>query len=246
MYESVLAPTFDEQQVLLVHCQRRTLRCHDKLCITSGPLAAKTVEHMKALDAIMSQPVVYRLWIAPFTEDKFAPILAHNDLSTAQRVLDVGCGPGTNANYFSNAEYVGIDLNPDYIESARRRYRGQFVAADAAEFASNSSERFDFILVNSFLHHLDTATTRGILSNLGRLLTPDGHIHIVELVLPPSVSVARFLARADRGKYARPLEEWKGIFEAAFDHIVFQPFTLGMCGVTLWQAVYFKGGTKRE
>lgn len=201
---------------------------------------------MSALDAIMSQPIVYRLWMAPFAEGKFAPILAHNDLSSVRRVLDVGCGPGTNTGYFAHSDYLGIDLNPDYIESAKRRHSRRFLAADAGEFVANPGERFDFILVNSFLHHLDTPTTRRILSNLSRLLTPDGHIHILELVLPRSRSVARFLAGADRGKFARPIEEWAGILESIFGKTILEPYSLKMYGVILWHMVYFKGKAKPE
>jgi SAM-dependent methyltransferase len=205
-----------------------------------------TVLQMKTIDAIMSRPFVYRLWMAPFAEDKFARVLRHNDLGAVRRVLDVGCGPGTNASYFLHSEYLGIDLNTDYIESAKRRYRRRFLAADAAEFVSDFGERFDFILVNSFLHHLDTPTTRRILSNLHGLLTPDGHIHILELVLPRSASVARFLAHADRGKFARPLEEWEGIFDDTFNRKLLEPYTLSLFGAPLYHMVYFKGGIKPE
>jgi trans-aconitate methyltransferase len=196
---------------------------------------------MSALDAIMSQPIVYRLWMAPFAEDKFAPILKHNDMSKVRRVLDVGCGPGTNTPHFPQSDYLGIDLNPDYIATAERRHRRRFLATDAAKFVAEPDQRFDFILVNSFLHHVDTPTARSILSNLSGLLTPDGHIHIVELVLPDAASVARFLARADRGKFPRPLQEWKDMFDASFEQVVFEPFPLTKCGILLWHMAYFKG-----
>jgi len=201
---------------------------------------------MNAIDAIMSRPAVYRLWMAPFAEDKFAPIRAHNDLGSVSRALDVGCGPGTNTSYFAQSDYLGIDLNADYIESAKRRHHRSFLAADAAEFVANPGDRFDFILINSFLHHLDTPTTRRILLNLGRLLTPDGHIHILELVLPRSRSIARFLAGADRGKFARPIEEWTDIFENIFDKVILEPYSLRIGGLPLWHMVYFKGKAKIE
>src|SRR3974377_480256 len=100
---------------------------------------------MNMLDAVMSQPAVYRLWIPPCAKHKCAPVLRHNDLSKARRVLDVGCGPGTNAAYFAQSDYLGIDLNTDYIESAKRRHGRRFLAVDAAEFVAESGERFDFI-----------------------------------------------------------------------------------------------------
>jgi SAM-dependent methyltransferase len=201
---------------------------------------------MTALDAIMSQPIVYRLWMAPFAEDKFAPIRTHNDLSKVRRVLDVGCGPGTNTGHFAQSDYLGIDLNPEYIETAKRHHGRRFLAIDAAEFSAEHDDRFDFILINSFLHHLDTPTTRSILLNLSRLLTPDGDIHVLELVLPRSRSVARFLAGADRGKFARPIEEWTDIFENIFDKVILEPYSLRMGGVPLWHMVYFKGKAKIE
>jgi SAM-dependent methyltransferase len=35
-------------------------------------------------------------------------------------VLDAACGPGTNAPVCAHADYVGVDLNERYVESARR------------------------------------------------------------------------------------------------------------------------------
>jgi SAM-dependent methyltransferase len=165
---------------------------------------------VSALDLIMRQPSIYRLWQAPFAKKKFAPIVASNDMTRVRRVLDVGCGPGTNADYFSNVDYFGIDLNPQYIHDAQARYgdssaRRRFLAVDAAKFVAPPGERFDFVLVNSFLHHVDDSIARGILSNLNNLLTEDGHVHILDLVLPESASIARFLAHSDRGDFPRPL-----------------------------------------
>lgn len=200
---------------------------------------------MISLDSVMSSPIVYRAWMAPFAEKKFAPIVAHNDLGSVRRVLDVGCGPGTNANHFGSSEYLGIDINKQYIDSAKRRYGDRFVAADAAEFVAKPNEKFDFILINSFLHHLDTATTRRILANLARLLAQEGHVHILELVLPDSASVARLLARSDRGKFPRKLDEWAELFREAFEQVTFVPYGLGTFGVTFWQMIYFKGRVAR-
>jgi SAM-dependent methyltransferase len=201
---------------------------------------------MSALDLIMRQPLVYRLWMAPFAEKKFAPIITNNAIDRVKRVLDVGCGPGTNADYFPNAEYLGIDLNGQYIQDAERRQaasngKKRFVAADASKFSVNPGEKFDFILVNSFLHHVDDTTTRNILANLSRLLTRDGHLHSLELVLPENVSAARFIARADRGKFARPLAKWKELFGESLHPELFEPYSLGAGGVVLWNMVYFKG-----
>ncbi len=200
---------------------------------------------MSRLEAILAQPLIYRLWQAPFAGRKLAPVLACNDLRRVRRVLDVACGPGTNAPAFAHADYVGVDLNERYVESARRRHQGRFVAADALRWSTEATEQFDFILVNSFLHHLDDRSVRALLAKLCARLAPGGTLHILELVLPPSRGVARRLARADRGKYARPLDAWRRLFQEPLRLDRFEPYTLSAFGVPLWEMVYGRGSARR-
>lgn len=200
---------------------------------------------MDLADTILERTFVYRLWQAPFAEQKFAPVLANNALQHARRVLDVACGPGTNTHHFMRSAYLGVDFNARYIRNARQRHGREFVVADVRTYRPAASERFDFILVNSFLHHLDTKDVLDILIHLRSLLTEDGHVHLLELVLPDDRAVARLLARWDRGKYARPLSEWRAIFSQVFEPVIFQPYPLTAMGVVLWNMVYFKGRSQK-
>jgi SAM-dependent methyltransferase len=197
-------------------------------------------------ERVMKNTHVYRAWQAPFADSKLAPVLVHNDLRQVRRVLDVGCGPGTNTKHFIHTYYLGIDHNPRYLEYARRRHGRDFLVADINHWPLARTARFDFILINSLLHHVDTPSARRILSQLRTLLTDDGHVHILDLVLPARLSVARALARLDRGALARPLQDWKEIFEEVFETEIFEPYDLTGLGVTLWQMVYFKGTAKRQ
>ena len=194
---------------------------------------------MNVSASILEHSFVYRLWQAPFAGKKFVPVLEHNELSRVRRVLDVGCGPGTNAKYFAHCDYVGVDLNERYIQDARGRYGREFIVVDARNYTAPPGEQFDFILINSFLHHLNNQDVLSILSHLQTLLTDDGHIHILELVMPGELSVARLLAKWDRGKFARPLGDWKKIFGQHFEEVVFEPYALTGVGATLWNMIYF-------
>ena len=200
---------------------------------------------LKRLSFVMEHPAVYRLWQAPFVRAKFAPILRHQDFSQVRRVLDVGCGPGTNAGLFRDVEYVGLDFNARYIEQARRRFPGQFIHADARTYSAPPESRFDFILVNSLLHHIDTDNVKRILKQLSQQLTPDGRIHILDLVLPGPACLARYLAQADRGDYPRPIGEWTDLFAEAFAPEVCEPYRVGWFGCTFWSMVYFKGKARQ-
>src|SRR5262249_48884201 len=117
--------------------------------------------------------------------------------SNVRRVLDVGCGPGTNAPHFSESDYLGIDCNERYIREAENRYNRKFVVGDVTRLQVPSEEKFDFILVNSILHHIDIDSTKRLLFHLPKLLTEDGHVHIIELVLPSNISLPWILAKAD-------------------------------------------------
>lgn len=196
-------------------------------------------------DRLLELPLVYRLWQAPFAARKLAPLLRHNDLASVRRVLDVGCGPGTNTALFADAEYLGVDVNPAYIETARRRYGRAFTTADVTSYRHEDGRGFDFILVNSLFHHLATEDVRRILAHLATLLTDDGHIHVLDLVLPAKPSPARALARWDRGDHPRPLADWRELFDEHYTPVVFEPYTLGLPGMALWRMVYFKGRSRR-
>ncbi len=196
-------------------------------------------------DQILDHPRAYLFWQGKFAEQKLVPLNAHNNLSNIRRVLDVGCGPGTNTRHFTSAGYLGVDMNPAYIEYARKHYRRDFLVADVCQYSAPPGEKYDFILANSFLHHIDLVNTKRILSHLSTLLTDDGHVHIIEVVLPQEQRLARQLALWDRGKFVRPLGEWKEIFSEAFEPVVFEPFWLTGLGIKFWNMVYFKGKARQ-
>jgi SAM-dependent methyltransferase len=196
------------------------------------------------LTYLLEQTPVYSLWQAPFAADKLTPVVAHNDLAQVHRVLDVGCGPGTNTDFFRAADYLGVDINPDYIKSARRKHKRPFVVADVTTYDDHAAGKFDFIFINSFLHHVDDADVNKVLSRMAGWLTPDGHIHILEVVSPGDRSIAQLLANWDRGQYTRLLGHWRSLFERHLEIAVFETYSLKLLGTTLWNMVYCKGRGK--
>jgi len=195
---------------------------------------------------ILENPLVYRFVQAPFTTKKLAPVHEHNDLRNVRRVLDVGCGPGTNSPLFANTDYTGIDINPEYIRQARRRFRREFVIADVTKYRVPDTERYDFILVNSLLHHLPDDAVHDLLQRLSALLTTDGHIHILELVLPDELSLARKMAQWDRGEYARPLPQWQSLFRSSFQTVIVEPYSVRVAGLQALSMIYFKGSPSQD
>lgn len=194
--------------------------------------------------SILDVPVVYSLWQAPFVRQKVAPFLEHNNPAEMGRVLEIGCGPGTNAPMFRQADYVGIDLNPAYVESARRRYGRTFICGDASKFELPAGEPFDVVFINSLLHHLDDEAVSATMDRASQALRPGGKIHILDLLLPEEKSLARYLAQADRGGFARALAAWEDLLTARFEAEIMNPFSVRALGTACWKMFYFRGNRR--
>lgn len=189
----------------------------------------------------LDHPLVYRLWQGPFAAQKLVPLQRRLGPGPYGRVLDVACGPGTNTATFGGAGYLGIDLNPRYIARARRAFGAMFEVADATTFRGAAGTRYDLILINSFLHHLDDTGVRAVLDHLRTLLAPGGTVQILELVRPPRGTLPRLAAALDRGRYARTLAAWSALIGGSLRVTHSEPFALGAPGLDLWAMFYLEG-----
>lgn len=198
----------------------------------------------QAVVRLLERPGVYLAWQRPFVASKLGPVWRHNDRASIRRVLDVGCGPGTNSAEFAGLDYLGVDLNPSYIEYARRKHGQRFVVADLRTDAVPGRGTYDFVLVNSLLHHLDDAAVSSLLADLRGYVSDDGHVHVIELDLPERRGLPRLLALSDRGDYPRSVAGWRALLTEHFDEVVLEPFAVPARGPMLWSMVYFKGSPR--
>lgn len=107
---------------------------------------------------------------------------------TPLRVLEVGCGFGHDLLWtaLAGAHAVGIDVNSDFVDIARRtrahveRLVGHAVDADIrrTNLLEMSGEVFDLIYMKDVFHHLEPRDE--IVARLVDLLAPGGQIVIVE------------------------------------------------------------------
>ena len=94
------------------------------------------------------------------------------------RVLEIGCGIGTDGAQFAKAgaDYTGVDLTEAAIELARKRFelsglQGKFEVADA-ENLQFPDESFDLVYSHGVLHH--TPDTARAVRETHRVLKPGG------------------------------------------------------------------------
>lgn len=165
-------------------------------------------------EKILESSLGYALWSAPVNRPKVIAIKHMLQKCGKGKVLDVGCGPGTNAEIFTDWDYVGIDLNPSYIENAKLKFPGKrFLHGDATTL-DLGGEQFPVILINSLMHHLNDSECAQLLEGIKPILAENGAIIVQEPLTPSKDQILmRFLMNQDRGDYFRPLADWKAIFE---------------------------------
>lgn len=104
---------------------------------------------------------------------------------SGKRVLEVGCGIGTDAINFARngAEYSAIELSRESLELARKRFEIFGQAGDLREANAEAlGAQFDpdsFDLVYSFgvIHH--TPNPRAVIEQIRKVIRPDGELRIM-------------------------------------------------------------------
>lgn len=121
-----------------------------------------------------------RYFVEPHLRD-----FASFHLWRGKRVLEIGCGIGSDAEQFARhgAEYVGIDLSSESIDLCRRRFEvfgleGEFYVMDGADRAAiNSLGQFDLVYSCGVLHHYPDI--HQVLDNIHAALVDQGELRFL-------------------------------------------------------------------
>ena len=104
-------------------------------------------------------------------------VMGFDDFAS-KRLLEVGCGMGTDLLQFArgSAKVTGVDLTPRSIEISRQHLavygeQGEFAVTDG-ENLPFADESFDVVYSNGVLHH--TPDTAGAVREIYRVLRPGG------------------------------------------------------------------------
>ena len=106
------------------------------------------------------------------------PVAANFAATRGLKVLEIGCGMGTDGAQFAKAgaDYTGVDLTEAAIELACKRFalshlNGEFRVSDA-ENLDFDDESFDLVYSHGVLHH--TPDIAAAVSEIHRVLKPRG------------------------------------------------------------------------
>lgn len=157
--------------------------------------------------------------------------MVHGDYSKERRIIDslrrdkqgltleMGCGTGLISMMFAPGTYVGVDMAPERIETAKAAHpEHEFHVLDVTTDYSEFLERFDTVFFHNCIHHIDDAGVKGTLQNIRTAVQRRGRpmeIMMIEPVLPerPILNLPGYiLAKLDRGKFVRKFDAMIKLF----------------------------------
>ncbi|MFZ0826963.1 MAG: class I SAM-dependent methyltransferase [Verrucomicrobiia bacterium] len=180
---------------------------------------------IKKLSSILSLPASYRLFRGLIGGESVWRVYLQEYAkpATGDKILDLGCGPADVLNYLPAVNYTGLDISPEYINSARQRFgsRGRFCCGDVG-LATIEGEQgtFDLVLATGVIHHLDDPQAARLFELARLALRPTGRLVTFDGCLVPQQSrIARWLLAKDRGKFVRTREEYLRLASARFPKV---------------------------
>ena len=159
-----------------------------------------------------STPYIEYQSIAPWYDRLIVPLLlpeyrlAENLARKirAGTVVDLCCGTGALAIRLAKQGFqvTGVDLSQDMLQQARNQNvpGTTFLHSDAA-WTGLPSDRFDLAIISMALHEKPAFLREGIIAEAKRLLTPGGHLLLMDYAVPTTFigrTMHRFAAIIER------------------------------------------------
>ena len=130
-----------------------------------------------------------------------------------ERVVDLGCGTGASLRQLPEGiSYVGLDLNPHYIQAARAQFgeRATFICSDLVTADLSEFPPFDLAISVGVLHHLNDAQAPAVLQLARQVVRPGGRLVSMDpCYVQGQHRIAKFLLDHDRGNHIRDAEHYR-------------------------------------
>ena len=172
---------------------------------------------------ILSHPLAYRLFNSLISGN--APsIFVNNYLKPCikDNILDIGSGTADIISYLPQVNYVGIDLSPQYIDYAKKRYgsKATFICGDIVDINSGDFSSFDIVLAQGVLHHLDDNKALSLLKLAKSAIKANGRFLSVDgCFIEGQSRITRFILSNDRGNYVRTKEQYIQLASQVFTKV---------------------------
>ena len=175
------------------------------------------------LHRILEIPLIYnivqKIFLHKETIMKWKTLIEENKKGV---ILDVGCGPGNQSEYFVDAQkYIGIDISKAYIAKARKLFGklGEFHILSATDIDKLPNIRFDLVILNGVFHHLSDNEVEEFLGKIVNKLNYKGVLVSIDPTYVEEKTIGNLIISHDRGMHVRKSSEFLKISEKYLDTI---------------------------
>lgn len=188
----------------------------------------KLIHPESRLSAILSSPWAYNLFRTVVSKGNNQSRLVQKYVKPFPgcRILDMGCGTASILSYLPETigEYTGFDMNPSYIDFAKKRWRDRtncrFYCQKVEDTAILQTGYYDIILAIGILHHLDNNEAARLFEIAYHVLRLNGTVITYDNVyMEDQHWFARWLISRDRGKAVRTIEGYKRLTTPYFPDV---------------------------
>jgi SAM-dependent methyltransferase len=147
----------------------------------------------------------------------------HVRAKPGDKVIDIGCGSAPALQWLPEVQYIGLDINPDYIAFAGRTYgtKGTFVVGDTRSLRADSRfQDADIVMALGVLHHLDDQEAADCIQFAYDALKEKGRFVCHEPCwIPNQGAISKFIMSTDRGRDIRTEQQYCQLAAKAFKRI---------------------------
>jgi SAM-dependent methyltransferase len=139
------------------------------------------------------------------------------------KVIDIGCGPANILRWLPDVDYLGFDVSPAYIASAKRTHadKGTFVVGDTESVWEDSRFRdADIVIGLGILHHLGDDEAERCIRFAYRALKQGGRFVCFEACWVPNQGfLSRYIMSKDRGQNIRTEQMYRQLAGNVFKKV---------------------------
>jgi ubiquinone/menaquinone biosynthesis C-methylase UbiE len=178
-------------------------------------------------------------------------LLAAAGIGAGQRALDIGCGTGTllrlAAQSHPDAEFVGLDPDPNILTRARKKLR-RFPNVDLNEGSATAlpypASTFDRVLSSLVFHHLSGEQKVIAFQEILRVLRPRGELHLADFGAPhtPTMRVLSILVETIGREHVT--ENFRGLLPAMLSEAGFHEVGETARFATIFGTIQLLKGTR--
>jgi SAM-dependent methyltransferase len=178
---------------------------------------------LEKIRSVLELPQAYQLYWTLIGGAERSRILVRDYIRPRQgdRILEIGCGPGTIVPYLPQGEYVGFDANCEYIEKASHRFpHAKFICENVSDYSLSQKSYFDIVLALGIVHHLNDEQSVQLFRVAHDALRPGGRMVTLDGVWTNGQSrTERYLLAKDRGRFVRDEAGYLSLAAKVFSQI---------------------------